>query len=241
MSAVWKIRAEARLLREDAPAVLTTGALQALAISGEASPPSSATLARWLRDMTAATKLVQVIKGVYLNRMGHASVSPAAAAQYVRARSVVSLAWVLEQEGITNNFGDTITCVIPTDPSWTNPQVGERRTQAATFRFFAMPARIVMDDAAVRLREDVRDQRFDYPRATPEKALLDWIYLGASVRSRMTRPPFDIDLTLLNKKRLLRVARHMAIEADLTRWLEMHAAFQSDPEVQANQSLRFKL
>lgn len=91
MSAVWKIRAEARLLREDAPAVLTTGALQALASSGVASPPSSATLARWLREMTAATKLIEVIKGVYLNRMGHASVSPAAAAQYVRARSVVSL------------------------------------------------------------------------------------------------------------------------------------------------------
>lgn len=93
--------------------MLTTGALQALAAVGEMTPPSSATLARWLRELVAATKLVEVIKGVYLNRMGHPGVNPAAAAHHVRARSVVSLAWVLEQEGITNNFGDTITCVPP--------------------------------------------------------------------------------------------------------------------------------
>ena len=30
--------------------------------------------------------------------------------------------------------------------------------------------------------------------ASLEKALLDWIHLGASSRSRMTRPPFDLNL-----------------------------------------------
>lgn len=171
--------------------------------------------------------------------MGHASVP--GCGRPIRARPKRRESRVLEQEGITYNFDDTITCVIPTDPSWTNPQVGERRTQAGTFRFFAMPARLVMDGADAKVREDVRDQRFDYPRATPEKALLDWIYLGASTRSRMTRPPLDTDLTSLNMKRLLRVARHMEIEPEPTRWLEMHALFQADPEVQDNQSLRFKL
>jgi hypothetical protein len=41
-----------------------------------------------------------------------------------------------------------------------------------------MPAALVDERAGVY--SDIRDHRFDYPRATPEKALLDWIYLGTS-------------------------------------------------------------
>ncbi|CAN7640652.1 hypothetical protein LJR084_005030 [Variovorax sp. LjRoot84] len=241
MTALWKIQAEARLLRPDTPAVLTTGALQALVASGDATPPSPATFHRWMSDMTASTKLVEVIKGVYLNRVGRGDVSPAAAAHHVRARSVVSLAWVLEQAGITNNFGDTITCVIPTDPSWTNPQTGARHTAVGTFRFFAMPARLVMNHTDFRLLEDVRDLRFEYPRATPEKAFLDWLYLGASPRSTLTAPPMDLDVKMFDAKRLARVAKQMELENPLRAWMARHAAYEADPDVQANSSTQFKL
>lgn len=240
MTAPWKIRAEARLLDPETPAVLTSAMLMALVASGEASPPSSATLHRWLREMAAATKLREVIKGVYLNRMGHNDVSPAAAAQWIRARSVVSLTWVLEQAGVTNNLGDTVTCVIPIDPSWTNPQIGDRRTALGTFRFFAMPARLVLFDEVSKVLADVRDLRFDYPRSTPEKALLDWIYLGASARSRMTRPPMDLDTSLLDRRRLERLAKWMNIVAALDAWQTAHVAYQADPDVRDNQSSSFR-
>lgn len=234
MTAAWKLTAEARMMEASCPAVLSTSTVHMLATSGIAEPPSRPTLHRWMKDLIESKKLRPVIKGVYLNRLGHRDVSAAAAAQWVRARSVVSLTWVLEQAGITNNFGDTITCVIPTEPSWPSPQISDRRTEAGTFRFFAMPARLV-DDQLGDLKE-IRDFRYDYPRATSEKALLDWIYLGASPRSRMTRPPLDLQIEALNRKRLTRVARAMGIEALLEAWLDDYGSYQGAEDVRENSS-----
>jgi hypothetical protein len=232
MTAPWKLQAESLLLRGDTPAVLTSGMLQMIAsLPGQATPPS-ATFQRWLNDLISAKKLRRVIKGVYLNTMGHRDISPAAAAGWIRSRSVVSLAWVLEQAGVLNNFGDTVTCVIPTDVSWPNPQISNRKTDAGTFRFFAMPAHLV-DERAGAL-SDIRDLRFDYPRTTPEKALLDWIYLGASSRSRMTRPPFDLDFEALDLRRLRRLAKRMGILELFDSWRARWERYQKDPDVQSN-------
>lgn len=151
----------------------------------------------------------------------------------------MTLSWVLEQAGITNNFGDTVTCVIPTDPAWPNPQISDRITSAGTFRFFAMPARL-LDERAGRL-EDIRDLRFDYPRATPEKALLDWIYLGQSPRSRMTPPPFDLEVEALDAGRLQRLAQSMGLELPLQEWIAQYQAYQVDEDVRENSSSRLRL
>lgn len=223
----------------DSPSVLTTAMLHALSSAGRDDAPSSATFGRWVAAMADAGKLQPVIKGVYLNRLGHREISPAAASHWVRHRSVVSLSWVLEQGHVTNNFGDTVTCVIPIEPDWPNPQIGDRRTAAGTFRFFAMPAYLV-DERAGKL-DDIRDPRFDYPRTTLEKALLDWIYLGASPRSRLTRPPFDLDLALLNRRRLSRIARTMNMSTLLDEWTSMHEAYQADEDVRENSATRIKL
>jgi hypothetical protein len=234
VTAIWKLEAERRLLRGDTPAVLTSGMLHMVASAqGQAAPPQ-ATFQRWLDDLLRANKLRRVIKGVYLNTMGHRDISPAAASGWIRTRSVVSLAWVLEQAGVMNNYGDTVTCVIPIDASWPNPQISDRKTDAGTFRFFAMPAHLV-DERAGALG-DIRDLRFDYPRTTAEKALLDWIYLGASARSRMTRPPFDLDFKALDIRRLRRLAKRMGILELLESWREQWVRYQDDPDVQSNSS-----
>ncbi|MBX3585194.1 MAG: hypothetical protein KF796_01015 [Ramlibacter sp.] len=238
MSAAWKTDAERRLMQADSPSVMTTAMLHALVTTGRPDAPSASTFTRWLASMSGAGKLREVIKGVYLNYLGHRDVSPAAAAHWVRSRSVVSLSWVLEQAHITNNFGDTITCVIGTGPGLPNPQIGDRATTAGQFRFFAMPAHLV-DERAGRL-EDIRDLRFDYPRATPEKALLDWIFLGASARSRMTHPPFDLDIEVLSAPRLRRTAKAMAISALLEDWLRQREHYQADSDVQENSATRMR-
>jgi hypothetical protein len=239
MRAPWKLAAEARLMNADTPAVLTTGMVNMLATATTEVPPSSPTIDRWLKDLVLSQKLRPVIKGVYLNLAGHRNVSPAAAAQWVRTRSIVSLAWVLEQAGLTNNFGDTVTCVIPIEAGWSTPQVSDRKTQAGTFRFFAMPAHL-NDERAGRLA-DLQDQRFDYRRATPEKALLDWIYLGASPRSRMTRPPFDLEIEPLNAARLKRLAKGLNMAPLLESWREERARYQANPEVEDNASSWLKI
>ncbi len=224
-------------MRQDSPSVLTTAMLHAVITTGRTDAPSAMTLSRWISSMAAFGKLQEVIRGVYLNRLGHRNVSPAEAAFLIRNRSVVSLSWVLEQSHITNNFGDTITCVIPTDPHWPQPNVGERVTKAGTFRFFAMPRTLV--DAGKP--DDARDMRFDYPRTTPEKALLDWIFLGASPRSRMTRPPFDLDIGALNMPRLRRLAIAMQITSSFDHWLQQYEQYQSDPEVRENVATQLRL
>jgi hypothetical protein len=231
MSKDWQLQAESQLLQGETPAVLTSGMLQMIA-AGRGHAPSRAAFQRWQDGMVRAGKLRRVIRGVYLNRMGHHDASPAAAAHWVRSRSVVSLAWVLEQAGVTNNFGDTVTCVIPIDPSWPNPQISDRKTDAGTFRFFAMPAHLV--DERSGAWEDIRDARFDYPRTTPEKALVDWIYLGASPRSRLTPPPVDLDIQLLRKSRLRRIAARMGLRRQLDDWLAARERYLADPDVRDN-------
>lgn len=234
MTAAWKLTAEAALLKTETPSVLTTVMLQRIA-GAHGTGPSTSTFHRWLRDLKASNKLVEVAKGVYLNRMGHKDVSPAAAASWIRARSIVSLSWVLEQAGITNNFGETFTCIIPTHPSWTHAQTAQRVVPGlGTFRFFTMRADL-QEETAGKLA-DIRDMAFDYPRATPEKAFLDWLYLGQSHRSKLNPPPLDLAFDRLNQPRLKRLLYHapQEITQAFADWLQQHQRYQADPDVQDN-------
>jgi hypothetical protein len=145
---------------------------------------------------------------------------------------VVSLSWVLEQAGVTNNVGDTVTCVVPLHPGAPNPQLSTRETAAGSFRFFAMPA--VLVDGRSGDERDIRDPRFDYPRATPEKAFLDWVHLGASPRSRLPPPPLDLAYDELDPRRLRRLSRAMGLDAAWQAWLQDWQRYQSDEGVVEN-------
>ena len=60
-----------------------------------------------------------------------------------------------------------------------------------------------------------------HPRATPEKALLDWLYLANSSHSTLTPPSRgDVDVDVLNKKRLARLAKAMNLVEILGSWDE---------------------
>ena len=204
------------LLTVDAPHVLTTGDVRARARATSGALPSTASLSRWIKGLVDTGALQPVSRGIYLNRLAGPDVHPAEAAQYIRRGAIASLAWVLERSGALNNFGDTVTCVVPQISGLAPPKVGMRDTRAAPFRFYAMPLR-VLEAGAGRL-EDVQDLRYAYPRATPERALLDWIYLGASPRSRLAPPPADIRLNGMNSVRLARLAKAMGIMPQWREW-----------------------
>jgi Protein of unknown function (DUF2397) len=85
--------------------------------------------------------------------------------------------------------------------------------------------------------EDRMDLDFKYPRATPEKALLDWIYLGASARTKIAGPPFDIDADRLKKARLQRLSKAMSLQSQRKTYLENKQKYDEHPEVKANDSL----
>jgi hypothetical protein len=92
----------------------------------------------------------------------------------------VSLQTVLGEAGETNNYSDVVTCVVPHSKDH-KPSVRPVKAEHIEFRFHAMPARFLGEHAGDL--EDRMDLDFKYPCATPEKALLDWIYLGASAHT----------------------------------------------------------
>ncbi len=220
------------LLGADAARVLTVPMIAAV-LANRRKLPARNTLFRWIREQTRSGALRPVTRGLYINQLAWPRPTAADAAGYVRSGAIVSLQTVLGEAGITNNFSDIVTCVVP-QSAGQRPSVRPVKAENIEFRFHAMPARLL--DAHAGEIEDRMDLDFKYPRATAEKALLDWIYLGASSRTRIAGPPFDIDAGRFEKARLNRLAAAMDLEVPLRTYLDAKQKYDSDPEVQANGS-----
>jgi hypothetical protein len=236
MTTVWQIVMDRRLMDGDIE-IWTTGMLWNEA-SSMTNPPSKPTFERWLARANASGRLRKIRGGLYLNASGNRLVSPAAAAGFIRRFAVPSLSWVLEQDWILNNMGDVITCVLPFGPGLPVPNLSRVKTDYGEFRFNALPGAL-FEPVALDV-PDWRDARFAHPRATPEKAFCDWLYLAASHRSAVSTPPLDLELARLQSDRLDRVAKAMKIEPLLATWLAAKERYDQDPETAENESSRMK-
>jgi hypothetical protein len=97
--------------------------------------------------------------------------------------------------------------------------LGRRRTRAGTIHFFGVPRRVLEAGSPDDSLETA--SRYEHVRATPEKALVDWLYLGHSPHSKRTLPPrSDMDMELINVPRLRRLATAVGIRNDLEAWLK---------------------
>jgi hypothetical protein len=189
------------------------------------------TVFKWIRDQTEAGVLRPVTRGLYLNQLARPQPTAAEAASFVRSGATVSLQTVLADAGITNSYSDIVTSVLPVQgrlAQSSRPVVAS----GIEYRFHVMPARL-LDDEAGDLK-DRMDLEVLYPRATPEKALLDWIYLGASPRTKLASPPLDIDLKRLDKSRLSRLAERMKLSKQLDQYFARKKKYDRDPSVRAN-------
>jgi hypothetical protein len=92
--------------------------------------------------------------------------------------------------------------------------LGRLDTEGGTFVFRGVPERVLETGA----EHDRFVAGLDYRRATPEAALLHWLYLSNSPRSRMSPPPLDLDLGELDLKRLKRLTAAMRLDANLSSW-----------------------
>lgn len=216
----WQMRIEERLGADDAPAVLNRDLLNRMTRSARAGRPvPTSSLTHWLKTARMRRKLLPVVAGLYLNRYRARPGSLADAVHWLRADAIVSLNTVLGDAGILNNPSQLMTAVVPLDTGAPPPKLGRQVTQAGTVQFFGLPRRI-HDAGEPEDRLESAAPR-DHVRATPEKALLDWLYLARSPHSRRTSPPkSDIDLTLLNRRRLKRLAAAMDIKRELDAWLK---------------------
>lgn len=165
---------------------------------------SRPTVQRWISKATRAGKLKQVSRGIYMNNQALPRPSVAEAAQFLRPGSIISMQTVLSDVGALNNPYPVVTAILPLG-RYTSPRLGEIDAEEIRYRFFGMPLNILNAGD----EDDRLDIHFRYPRSTPERALLDWIYFARSPRSKVVAPPMDIDLEWLDKRRFNRLLRAM--------------------------------
>jgi hypothetical protein len=220
----WQVRLEKLLSDADAPPALTRDLLDRFARSarnGRTVPKS--TLSWWIRQAVTAGKLVLVQRGLYLNQFRGIPGLLADTVPLLHKDAVVSLNTVLGDAGVLNNPSTTVTAVVPLDSESTLPHLGRCSTKAGTLHFYGMPRRI-LEAGKPRDRLEPED-RYEHARATPEKALMDWLYLAQSPRSNRTPPPRnDIDISLLTIRRLRRLADAVGLAEELKRCIENSTA-----------------
>jgi hypothetical protein len=171
---------------------------------------------RWIQDAVAANRLQRVVRGLFLNLLIAPPAQLCEAAVWLRPGAVISLHTVLGDAGVWNNYTPWVTAIVPLSSRYTTPSLGQIETQGGTFLFRGLPERVLEAGA----ERDRLVAGIDYRRATPEAALLHWLYLSHSPRSRMSTPPLDLDLGALDSKRLKRLANGMRLDANLTIWRE---------------------
>jgi hypothetical protein len=210
----WTTRLELALADSTALRVLDKPSIVRLA-RGARSDVSYPTVERWIQEAVSANRLQRVVRGLYLNRLINPPVQLSEAAVWLRAGAVVSLQTVLGDAGVWNNFTDWVTAVVPLSRRYTTPSLGQLETAAGIFVFRGLPEAVL----EAGRDEDRLVSGAAYRRATPEAALLHWLYLSSSPRSRMSPPPLDIDLAALRVQPLTRLSRAMHLSSPLERWL----------------------
>jgi len=226
----WKQMLEKQLSQIGAPRALPLSALARAAAIARGKAVPDATLHVWIADAVARERLLPVVRGLYLNRFTSPPGRLTDAVPFLRRDSVVSLHSALDEAGIYNNPPAGVTAVVPLDVGPVRPRVGRVDTAQGPVFFRAMPRRLL---EAGQLEDRLYlDQSTMHPQATPEKALLDWLYLARSPRSTLAPPaPHDIDMEALDRARLARLARAMDLGVILKTWRD--GAFLVKPRSKA--------
>jgi hypothetical protein len=217
----WSTCLELVLADPSALRVLDTASILQVAksVRRDISKPS---VERWIREAVAANRLQRVVRGLFLNRLITPPPQLCEAAVWLRPGAVISLQTVLGDSGVWNNYTEWVTAVVPLSSRYATPSLGRVETLGGTFIFHGVPEHVVETGA----ENDRLVAGVDYRRATPEAALLHWLYLSGSPRSRMSTPPFDLDLGALELKRLKRLAIGMRLDANLTIWRDRNVGHE---------------
>jgi len=211
----WTTRLELALADSTALRVLDKTSISRLA-EGVRPGVSKATVERWIQEAVSANRLQRVVRGLYLNRLVTPPAQLSEAAVWLRPAAIISLQTVLGDAGVWNNFTDWVTAVVPLSRRYTTPSLGQQETAAGVFVFRGLPEAVL----EAGREEDRLVSGVAYRRSTPEAALLHWLYLSNSPRSRMSPPPLDMDLTALRMQPLTRLSRATDLSGPLESWLD---------------------
>jgi hypothetical protein len=208
MSILWKKLAVRRLGEPDAPRAFARDDIAVWLAKGGIEP-SERTLFRTLQEWETQGVLSRPAWGVYLNLQSKPLPMPEEAVGVLRPDAVISLGSVLSQAGVLNNPSYWVTAVLPSTA--TKGPVDIEMTDGRMLRFAYMRPDLVISpddkDAAYALQTGTLTAK-----ATPEKALLDWVYLSSSTRGAVRWPLpalHDLDIDDLDADRLDRLAQRM--------------------------------
>lgn len=195
-----------RALRDpQAPRVLTVGGLIEFARDHVGVDLHEQTAKYNLASLTRDGLLNNPTRGLYLNTLAQPLPTTQELAQHMRSGAVVSLQTVLGQRGVLNNPTPWVTCVVPRGR--TVPVTGKVDVGGTTFSFSSMNQSAMCE----HLPELALQPYAHVPTATPEKALLDWIYLAKNSRKWSEPPRFDLDFELLDMSTMDTLAHAMGI------------------------------
>lgn len=216
----WKFQALRLLSEAAAPRVFDVAELDAWLRTRGLDVPDR-TLRRGVAEWEAAGLVQRAVRGVYLNRQATPLPVLEEAAPRMRQGAVVSLGTVLGRAGVLNNPTHWVTAVVPSDNASKLP--GEHEADdGSMFRFALLRADLVPTPGTDFAREALEPYA-PVPTAVPEKALLDWIYVGSRGRgvSRWPLPPaHDWDVSGLDEGKLQSLAAHMGLTTELGQFLE---------------------
>ena len=209
-------RTQARLIlipalrNPKAPRVVTVSGLMSFAKNTLGIDLPKITIHTNLAKLTRDGLLRNPARGLYLNTLAEPQPTIAELAPHLRDGAIISLQTVLGQAGILNNPTPWVTCVVPRSRMATS---GHLDVDGTTFSFSTMNETAMCEN----LPNLTLQQYAHVSTATPEKALLDWIYLSKHSRKWSAPPRDDLDLDRVDHEAINVLAKAMGIDKE---WLE---------------------
>lgn len=183
----------------------------------------------WLRDRVADGALIPLQRGVYINTLAAPRVDLNEVACRLRPGAIISLASALLSVSASDSEmrepGSATYVVIPIRRGAPPPSLGVIDTVLGPLHIHGIPERILGAGALL----DRLEPGHAYQRATPERALVDWLYLSRTRRSTVAPPPALEALCAqgLDFGRLHRLGRAAEIGPLVDDYLEVQASSAS--------------
>ena len=222
-------RTQARLLlipalrNPKAPRVVTVNGLMSFAKDTLGIDLPKITINTNLAKLTRDGLLRNPARGLYLNTLAEPQPTIIELAPHLRDGAVVSLQTVLGQSGVLNNPTPWVTCVVSRARMAT---AGKMDVDGTVFSFSSMNEAAMCED----LPHLALQPYAQAPTATPEKALLDWIYLAKHSRKWSEPPRFDLDLDRLDHDAMGTLSKAMGIEAEWVEFRDRTAPVPTTPK-----------
>lgn len=233
----WKLQALRALAEPDAPRVFDAPELGQW-LQSKGWDVSDRTVRRTLTEWDAATLLERAARGYYLNRQATPTPILEEVAPRLQKGAIVSLATVLGRAGVLNNPTHWVTAVVPSDNASRPPNEMDA-DKGSKFKFALMRADLLPSLASPdAFSKDALEPYASVPTATPEKALLDWLYVSSRGRggNRWPLPPsHDWDISYLDEDRLWRLAQRMGLESELG---QFRVGLEEHPRVRVRRTMR---